>query len=452
MQLEGRAGGTPEVIAEVAAACLLLGAMVFGGGSRGAGDAVVHLLAVPVVVLAVLRWPGSGATSTQRLFLAWVFAVLALFAIQLLPMPVALIAHLPQRAGILLGLGDAGLAPRWLPLTLDLWGTVRALLAFGTFASMTLLALTLSRAARRRLLMLALLIAVPMALLGFSQAAAGARSTLRFYDYHHPIGAIGLFANRNHFADLLGLLLPFAFAFGARALSHQQRARAAAWYALAAVLLLAVALSFSRAGTALTVLAVTVSVLVLRPAATRGRHALPLLAMGLAVLGIATYAWDGIAARLAQDPLDDLRWQYVHYGLEAMRAWWLPVGSGFGSFHQVYAWFEPVNAMREVFALHAHNDLLELLIEGGVAAGGLLLALVLIVARHEWFTSTPRRAGAVTHSGRRIHMASTIACAVPLLHSFVDYPLRTLAIAVAFGLALSVLLSDATPQRAPAAA
>ena len=121
-------------------------------------------------------------------------------------------------------------------------------------------------------------------------------------------------------------------------------------------------------------------------AVARSRHLLPLFALAVAVLGIATYAWDGIVARLAQDPLDDLRWQYVHYGMDALRAW-LPLGSGFGSFRFVYAPFEPIGAMTYVYALHAHNDLLELLIEGGVAAGVLCLALfALLGAQVKSFT------------------------------------------------------------------
>src|SRR6478672_13158904 len=101
MQWAGRAGGTPEVIAEVAAGCLLLVAMVFGGGSRGRGDAVVHLLALPVVVLAILRWRNADATRTQRLFLAWVLAAFALFALQLVPIPASVFQMFPQRAGVL---------------------------------------------------------------------------------------------------------------------------------------------------------------------------------------------------------------------------------------------------------------------------------------------------------------------------------------------------------------
>jgi O-antigen ligase len=452
MVAAGRAGGTPEVIAEVSAASLLVAAMVFGGGSRGAGDVVVQLFAIPALCLAVLRWRHADATRLQRLFLWWAIAAAAFVLLQLIPLPAAWFASLPQRAAVLGDLHRAGLQPDHLPLTLDRWGTVRTGLSFASFAAMALLASTLSARARQRLWTVALLAAVPMALLGFSQAAAGAASPLRFYDYHHPIGAIGLFANRNHFADLLGLLLPFALVFALQAQERLQRGLAVGWYALGIVLLLASALSFSRAGFAVTILGLLASIVLLllrrrESGGGRMRHLLPVLALATAVLGIATYAWDGIAARLAQDPLDDLRWQYVHYGLDALRAW-LPLGSGFGTFRFVYAPFEPIGAMTYVYALHAHNDLLELLIEGGVIASALLLCLLAFVAmQFEAFRHRADASADVQSPAVKMHIAATIACVVPLLHSLVDYPLRTLAIAVPFGLALATGLS--TPRVRP---
>jgi len=444
----GRAGEQPEIIAEVAAALLLVGAMVFGGGSRGAGDAVVHLLAIPALWLAITRWTRAEhhatATATHvhagraaRWFAYWLTAAALLVVLQLLPIPVSLFARLPQRADVLADLQQAGMQRAWLPTTLDVWGTVRSGLALATFAAMALLAMTLSQAARRRLLTLALLLAVPMALLGFAQAAAGQAPGLRFHDYHHPMGAIGLFANRNHFADLLGMLLPFALLFAVQAQSRQQRALAMAWYALIVILMLAIALSFSRAGIALAALAVATILVLLRPQGGRSRHLMPLLAFGIAALGIATYAWSGIVDRLALDPLADLRWQYLHYGREALAAWW-PVGSGFGTFRDVYAPFEPVSAMTNVHALHAHNDLLELLIEGG--AMGLILLGGLIALLVGSFSKIRNSLQYESLNARRLHLACTVSCVVPLLHSLVDYPLRTLAIAVPFGLALSVAL------------
>lgn len=437
------AGGTPDVVAEVALALLIVVALACGGGSRGTGDVVVHLVAVPVLVLGVLRWRTAGTTRLQQVFGWGLLAIVALIALQLLPLPVAAFAVLPQRATVLTDLHAAGLQPAWLPMTLDRWGTVRALLALTTFGASWMLASTLPPQARARLLKLALIAAGAMALLGFAQAAAGTHSPLRFYVYHHPIGAIGTFANRNHFADLLAMLLPFALAFGVHAQRQRSHAGTFIWYGLAVVLFLAAALSYSRTGFALACVAVVAGLLALRPirllagrmpaGRTPARQMAPLLAGLAAVLAVGYYAWDGIVRRLEQDPLEDLRWQYVEHGLAMARAY-LPWGSGLGSFRDAYAPFEPVSAMGPTHALHAHNDLLQIAAEAGLpglllllAVAGLLLTAAYTALRH---ANSP---------SALLPSAAAVAVFVPLAHSLVDYPLRTLAIGVVFGLVVAVL-------------
>ena len=442
MQDAGRSGGTPEAIAAIAAGLLLAGAMVFGGGPRGAGDVVVHLLAVPVVVLAAWRWRHARATPLQRAFLYWVLAVALLCVAQLVPLPASVFARFAGRAAVLRDLQSAHAAPAWLPLSLDPFATLRTLLAFATCTGMALLCITLAPATRRRLLQLALALAVPMALLGYAQAAAGAHAP-RWYAFHHPIGAIGLFANRNHYAALLGLLLPFALAFAVEAQQRRALARAIGWYALAVGLLLAVALSFSRAGSVLAAAGVAACLVLLRPARAPARL-LPALAAGLAALAVATYAWSGIVQRFATDPIDDLRWQYLRYGLDAARAW-LPWGSGLGSFRWAYAPFEPVTAMVQVYADRAHDDVLQVLIEAGVPGVLLLAAFILltVIAVARWPQSRENHVKVI---------AASVSVALPLLHSLVDYPLRTHAVAVPWALALAWLLGAERATPAPDAA
>jgi hypothetical protein len=437
MQQQPAANRVSDRAAELAAACLLLAALLFGGGPRGAGDVVVHLAALPCLALGIVRWRWQEASRWQRWFLAWWLMALAVVALQLLPLPPALFAQLPHRASVLSDLHAAGVASTWRPMTLDTWATVRALLALATFGATWLLASTLSAAARVRLLYIALAAGAALALLGFAQAAAGEHAPIRFYAYHHQVGAIGTFANRNHFATLLGMLLPLAFALGVDAQRLRRGAIAALWFGLTTVLWLAAALTYSRAGFALAsaalVAAACVSMLP-RAAGGRRRLLLPALVAAVALLAIGHYAWDGLAQRLTQDPLDDLRWQYVHYGLDVMRAW-LPWGSGLGSFPWVYAPAEPVAAMLQVFAERAHNDLLQLVIEAGVP-GLLLLVAFLDLAVRAARSFLMGRTRTLADHGQ--HGVIAVALAVPLLHSLVDYPLRTLSIIVLLGLLLSL--------------
>jgi O-antigen ligase len=429
-------------IAELAAAALLIAALLFGGGSRGTGDLVVHLVALPALALGLLRWRHGDAGRTQRLFAWWLLAAIAIVALQLLPLPASLFGASSQRARVLADLHLAGIAPAWLPMTLDVWGTVRALLALATFAAAWLLVNTLPHEARRRLLALVLFIAVAMALLGFAQAAAGEHSRLRFHGYFHPIGAIGTFANRNHFADLMAMLIPLALAFAFAAQDARRTPQAVAWCGVSIVLFLAAALSFSRTGILLAAVATIIAFVVMAgrngsPDRARWRL-LPIATVAVAALGVAVYAWDGIAHRLAQDPLADLRWQYLQYGVEAVKAW-LPWGSGAGTFRDVYAPFEPVDAMQQVHALHAHNDLLEVALEAGIPGLALVAALLGLV----WHAACIPLIRRTADRGRSstIMLAAAVAVFVPLIHSFVDYPLRTLSVATVFAILLAVVMA-----------
>lgn len=441
-------GRTPDGVAEVTAGLLLVVAMVFGGGSRGAGDLVVHLVALPALVLGIVRWRHAAATRLQRLFLYWLMAAVAVAGLQLLPLPAAVFASMPGRAAVLAQLHTAGLDPAWLPMTLDRWGTVRALLALASFAAMWLLASTLGRAAHWRLLKLAVAVAVPLALLGFAQAAAGHEPTLRFYDFHNTFGATATFANRNHLAGLLAMLIPLALVFGRGAQRGHRQGGMLVWYGCATVLLLAAALTFSRAGVVLATLAagagLLLALLVGRADATsRRRASLPLLAVAaVAVIAVANYAWLGIAERLDHDPLSDLRWQYLHYGLQAATGY-LPWGSGLGSFPAAYAAFEPVAAMTNVYALHAHDDPIELAVEAGIPALALVAVLLgLLLAAARKILIGPQFAGPIM-------VAALIAALVPIIHSLVDYPLRTLAVASLFALLVAHLFSPSGEVRPP---
>lgn len=440
-----KSGGIGRGRVPFAAGVLLLAmALMFGGGSRGAGDLVVHLLAAPAIAIAIIHWRHAQASRAQRLFLYLLGAAAALMVLQLLPLPRELFDSLHGREGVLQDLADAGVRDAWLALSLNPLGTLRALLALLVFATVWMLASMLPEQALEQLLRLVLGIAFLLALLGFAQAAAGQYSTLRLYDVHHPVGAVGSFSNRNHFADLMAMMIPFAISMGKiRYERNREGAGLLLWSGLTVVLFLAAALSFSRTGFALACAALVAGWLVqLRGNSERAENAratrwtLPLAVAGSCVLAVGYYAWRGIVQRFEQDPLEDLRWQYLTNGLNVISAH-SPWGSGFGSFRDVYAPFEPITEMGRTFAMHAHNDLLEIAVEGGspgavlavVVAGAVLIQAVRVIKNRKEFERTNAAA------------AAAVAACVPSLHSLVDYPIRTLAIASVLGLVLATLFA-----------
>lgn len=420
--------------AQSALVLLIAVALVAGGGPRGTGDAIVQLAALPVVALALLRAPLALHGRWHRAFAVLLLAALAIVLLQLVPLPFELWRTLGPREAIAQHLVLAGEGGAWRPLSIDPASTLRVAASLAVFTAAWTLAASLTRDALARVLQLTLLIALPLALLGFAQAAAGAHAW-RMYDFHHPIGAIGTFANRNHFAALMAMLGPLAFAFGAQCQRARELPRAIAWHALGIVFLLAVALSFSRAGSALALIALLATGVVLMRGArsTAGLRTGAVIALGLGT-ATAVYAWDGLTSRLAQDPADDLRWQYLRNGIDAMQAW-LPFGSGAGSFRWAYAPFEPVTEMVASYADRAHNDVLQTLIELGVPGALLLVAAVAMLV---WQRPRTIPIGEIHHTDQdSTARVIGVVLWVPVVHSLVDYPLRTLAIAVVFAVLLA---------------
>ena len=135
----------------------------------------------------------------------------------------------------------------------------------------------------------------------------------------------------------------------------------------------------ARAGGALILAELLVLILLrLLPAATRAvrvRRAAALLAPSL-VLG-AILGWQGLAARLAAPPRDDLRPMLAASTLEMIKTHPL-TGFGLGAWDTVY----PAYARFDLglFVEHAHNDWLEWAAEGGVFFACALFALPLFAA------------------------------------------------------------------------
>jgi O-antigen ligase len=115
-----------------------------------------------------------------------------------------------------------------------------------------------------------------------------------------------------------------------------------------------------------------------------------------------------------------------------------PAGTGFGSFPSVYPLTEDPNFVDRFFVNHAHNDYLEITLEGGAPG------LVLLAAFVWWWMTVANRAWRST--GAYFAKAATIASGVMLAHSAVDYPLRTAALATVFALSLGLMLRGASGE------
>ena len=106
--------------------------------------------------------------------------------------------------------------------------------------------------------------------------------------------------------------------------------------------------------------------------------------------------------------------------VETARAF-MPWGSGFGSFDRVYRRFEPDELLSTIYMNQAHNEPLQLAIEGGLPALA-LLALFLW-----WWTGSAIGILRFRLSSERKTMAiaAMVVTFMLMASSLVDYPLRT---------------------------
>jgi O-antigen ligase len=287
--------------------------------------------------------------------------------------------------------------------------------------------------------------AVAGIVLGALQVAApGASSPWYLYRETNRGVAVGFFANANHMADLLVITLPFVAALAAAGRSRNVQRYSALLAILAGaavVLVVGIALDGSLAGYALAVPTIAGSVLIVAPP-SRGLRVPIAIVAGLGIVAaIGALASTSIgSSKIGEDASSSVqsREDIIKTTGKAIGDT-MPLGSGLGSFVKVYRLYESPDRVTPEYVIHAHNDYAELTLELGLAGALLILAFLV------WWAAAASAAWRMGGGGPYARAAS-IASAVVLVHSLVDFPLRTAAISTAFAMCLALLI-DRRPAR-----
>ena len=427
--------GTSLRVLTVAVLCL---ALLFGGGTHQGlwSDAVVQLAGLLLLglLLPVLLQPAFF--THKRGVVAFVFVIALLPFLQLIPLPPAVWTLLPGRGDISAAYDAADISLPWLPISLDPAATWRSLLALAPPVAVFLATVCSGFRTRRGLSMLIIAVGTVSVLLGLAQLMQGPTSPLRFYPITNPGSSVGFFANRNHYAALLYSVIPFTTAWIVGLLIGHKIDRIfglAVAILVYAALVLGLGMALSRAGIFLAVIAALASLLLVATHQQRiARHGFWIIggAIALGAVSIVQFALFNLLGRFDDDILADYRVTIAHTTIEAAKAF-QPFGSGFGTFVPTYQMFEHIDALRPVFANHAHNDWLELWLEGSWPALAILAAFLF------WLAYASVRAWQPHHDDthtldRAIAQAGSIVIVLLLMHSAVDYPLHTTALMTLF--------------------
>jgi O-antigen ligase len=436
--------------------------LLIGGGTRAGflSDAVLQLLAVPALLIALTSlmdlptWRTTIKPNTSWA-LAFCFAIALVPLLQLIPLPPLIWTKLPGREAIVNVLSLVGDHLPWRPISVSPSATWVSFLSLLPPIAIFLSAIQLGYRERRQLSLVIIAIGILSAFLGLLQVAQGPNSSLRFFAITNSTEAVGFFANRNHFAALLYVVLLFAAAWaidiGSRAASWTDLRSfdAATLLAVTAILVVFVvviageAMARSRAGLIFTIISLmaifALSFMDRRRTGTAGKQSkLLLAAILLAVTMSVQFALYRILDRFGSDPLENARVIFGRNTIHAAMAF-MPFGAGLGTFVPVYQMFErPGDILANVYANHAHDDVLELCLETGII-GPILLLLFLAWVGFRAVTLWRRPPHDMGGFDYVLSWAAIVGVGLLIAHSVLDYPMRTGAMMAVFAICCALL-------------
>ena len=441
-------------------ACLIVLCFITGGGARDDIASLIHLRSGAIVLatlMLVLPAPVDWKPVRVPLLLCLLFC--ALMAAQLIPLPPGTWQALPGRALFAEAVALTGEPQPWRPLSVSPDLTLNALAAMVVPLAGLLGFAALDGENRGRILPLLAGAAIVSALLGFLQLASGPDSPLYFYRITNDDSAVGLFSNRNHNAAMLALGFPLLALW---AVSGPQRVRLKGTRTIiaavgTALLVSAVVATRSRAGLAFGAAGAAIAWIIFAQQARRAGEiragVWKATLFGLVAIGVLLAALTLLQNASSLDRLlgneagSDLRARSLS-PLLALTRESLPWGTGFGTFDPVWRIHESHELLDPQYLNHAHNDLLELAITGGMPALVLLAAGLLWLGFAAWRALRPWSTGDQRLLFGRLGLT---LLGILLLWSLVDYPLRTPSIALVAAIAAGWLGAAAHRRSRPKA-
>lgn len=439
------------------AACLCYVALVvLLGGSPRPEVASVPILRGSAVFFAIL---GIQGLSRHKVCQAAPWGVIALAFLvvlpffHLFPLPPGWVNALSGRE--VLGEIDRAMGTEriWRPLSMSPLGTVNALLAASVPLAALILGLSIPNARHHQLTQWFLGLGMISLCLALGQMLSPQGSALYFYETTNVGSPVGLFANRNHHAVFLACLIvvaPIALSVD-RTTTRRSAKPISEWLKSGLLLLLCLwiagtaLLTGSRSGLLAISLAL-LSVPVIRNAQARavqsgsiaGRSTSGLLRSLVLIMGLGAIIpfamWVERAPaldRLLGSDLDaGARLKILPQVLDLTWLYW-PWGSGVGSFEKVFQLHEPAHLLNSAYMNHAHNDVLEVVMTGGLLALGILLAAFIF-----WLVLV-FRVFVIDRSDelQALRKAGVVIISLLSLASLTDYPLRNPSLAALFALA-----------------
>jgi O-antigen ligase len=405
----------------------LLAILWLAGGAARAdvlGQAIVRMASWAALLLFVLFGTLPNKPELRPVVILMLAAV-GLVLLQSIALPPAIWRMLPGRPVLEGAALVSNQAASWRPLAIVPDAAVNALSSLVVPCAVLLLAMGLREDERKWLPGIVLGLIVAASVIGLLQLSGAGLNHPFINDTPGQMG--GNFANRNHFALFLaiGCLIAPVWAFSGNVRRTAWRAPVA--IALVVLFSLTILASGSRGGVLVGLLSLPIVMLLakqgIRHELRRApRWVFPAIAAAIFTI-IAIFVLFSVAADraisierfLLVDQGQDMRTRGLPVVL-SMIATYFPVGSGFGGFDPIFRMHEPASLLKLTYFNHAHNDFLEVALDGG------LMGIALLLSAIGWWSVASLRAWRT--GGAPARLGSAILLLVLIASAF-DYPART---------------------------
>lgn len=435
-ELQEKSLRRPASVFLVISAYLVVVLMLGGGGwPAPLAELAVEILALLVAIFLATR-PNLAPVQQDRPLTLLISAYCIVLLMQLVPLPPLVWSTLPGREQAVFSLSAAGQAGQWLPISMLPDRTLAGVMSIVPPLVVLFAVRLLEPEWRVRLLLVLLGVAILAVIVGAVQVVS-AGALARFYATIDGY-AVGFQANRNSAADfyLIGIcaLVALGSAFPGKVASISARA---ALVAIGSALALAVVLSGSRTGVILLVVPVSmVFLLVWTKPLPRFRIPTALFSAVIIAIAVLSPSLQMLDRTFSRFSLGDggriALWGDAVYQIGQT----FPLGSGLGTGSAMLIAAEPLDRLDNSVPNRVHNDYLEWILETGLAGlavlvvGAIMITRRIVVAMRDPCTDRVTRAQVG-------FAASTIL--IIAIHSIVDYPLRSLAIASLLAMAIALV-------------
>jgi O-antigen ligase len=439
----------PYLLPFIAVLSVIILAILIGGGSRADIFSLLILRPIGAIAIAYAVFTCWAACWEHYRPVGLIVAALsALFAVHLVPLPPEIWQSLPGRSVIVEAMTAAELQRSWLPLSMTPDMTWNAAFALLLPLAVLLLALVLPVHRLIQMWLVVGALAGLSALIALFQVIGPEQGLLYFYRVTNVGAPVGLFANRNHAALFHICLFPLMAMHLSLLRQNSVAFRVQVWIAIAiaSYVLILTLVSGSRIGLAGMLVGLAAAVWVWRgerqvggaysAISLRLTGLLALGALGLAAVALLFSRAVAIDRLLGVDATGDQRFKFMPVVWEGVATFW-PLGSGIGSFAEVFQVLEPDRLLAPNYFNHAHNDYLEIALTTGLPGIILSIAALLLLTRAAWPLQRSYNRPGYGKDHHVVGRASVAVIIILLIGSVTDYPLRTPSLAAIFALAVA---------------